>query len=70
MIIVLVLMLGDNEIHRLSYMAAVKGNGLILFNCYIQQWNKTNQMNTHTHTHIYIHTDVVQNDTNNWPGLS
>ena len=55
-------------------MAAVKGNGLIIFHCYIQQWNKTKQMNTHTHTqmhtYIYIHTDMVQNDYNNCPRLS
>ena len=66
MIIVLVVVLGINKIHWLSYMAAVKGNGLILFHCCIQQWNKTKQMNTHTH----IHTDVVQNDCNDCPRLS
>ena len=48
-------MLGDNEIYWLSYVAAVKGNGLILFNCCIQQWNKTQQMNTHTRTHTCIY---------------
>ena len=59
-------MLGDNEIYWLSYVATIKGNGLILFNCCIEQWNKTKQMNTH----IYIHTDVVQSDTNNCPAPS
>ena len=66
MIIVLVVVLGINKIHWLLYMAAIKGNGLIIFHCYIQQWNKTKQMNTH----IYIDTDVVQNNCNNCPELS